>query len=265
MSDQSEAKHEHHEHAHTHETHEHSTGKLRVKRDWTPLYTPISILIAGILIAIGLFLGLSHGAAGSNVAVNGNGTAATATVDIKNVKTDGEPFIGSASAPVTLAYWSDYQCPFCKQFETTSFATIVKDYVDTGKVKVVFKDFQFLGPNSTQDGEWARAVWNLYPSLFFSWRTQMFSTQPEENSLTPAQNLARLENLTAGISGIKVSSIEANVAKNKSTYDAQMAADQQEGESFGIQGTPGFITGTQMISGAEPLATFTSALDAQLK
>ena len=43
---------------------------------------------------------------------------AQAVVDISKVKIDGEPFIGDLNAPVTIAYWSDYQCPFCKRFET---------------------------------------------------------------------------------------------------------------------------------------------------
>lgn len=253
-----------HLHQHAHETHEHSAGKLRTKRDWSPFYTPMSIVVAGLLIAVAIFFGLSHSGSAATGAAQ-TGTAPTVSADISKVKTDGEPFIGSPSAKVTLAYWSDYQCPFCKQFEVSDLPTIVKDYVNTGKVKVVFKDFQFLGPDSTQIGEWARAVWNLYPNLFFSWRTQIYSTDPQENSLTAAQNLARLEKLTGGIAGISVSAVETNIAKNKATYDAQMAADEQEGEGFGIQGTPGFITGTQLISGAQPLATFTAALDAQLK
>ena len=48
-------------------------------------------------------------------------------------------------------------------------------------------------------------------------------------------------------------------------YDAAMQADQQEGAKFGIQGTPGFIIGTQSIDGAVPLAQFTEAIDTQLK
>ncbi len=268
--------HTSHVHAHVHhaaEAHEHSAGKLRTKRDWSALYTPLSIVFAGLLIAVGLFLGLSHGAA-SNAASAGAGTAATAAVNIKNVKTDGEPYIGSANAPVVMAFWSDYQCPFCKAWETGGvqgiptppvMPTLVTQYVNTGKLKIVFKDFQFLGADSTQDGEWARAVWSLYPGQFFAWRTAIYSTDPEENSLTAAQNLARLEKVTGGIQGISVSAIETNVATNKSTYDSEMAADEQEGESYGIQGTPGFITGTQLISGDEALATFTAAIDAQLK
>ena len=99
------------------------------------------------------------------------------------IKTEGSPFIGDAAAPLTIGYWSDYQCPFCKKVEVEALPQIIQDYVDTGKVKIVFKDFAFLGPASQMDGEYARAVWELYPKKFFAWRTQIMLQQPQENSL----------------------------------------------------------------------------------
>jgi protein-disulfide isomerase len=104
--------------------------------------------------------------------------------DSSKVNTVGEPFIGSVTAPVTLAYWSDYQCPFCQRFEEQTLPTIIQTYVNTGKVKVVFKDFPFLGPASLVDAEYARAVWALYPDKFFAWRTAIFTNQQPENSLS---------------------------------------------------------------------------------
>ncbi len=173
-----------------------------------------------------------------------------------------------------MAFWSDYQCPYCRAFEVggipqittpAAFPDLVKNYVDTGKVKVVFKDFQFLGQDSIDDGEYARAVWALYPQQFFTWREAMYNQQPEENSLSEAANKAHVEKVTQSITGINLAAVEANIAQNKSAYDAAMAADEAEGESFGIQGTPGFIIGTTLISGAQPEAQFTAAIDAQLK
>ena len=114
-------------------------------RDWSNLYTPIAIVIAGIFVAGGLMIGLSHGS--GNAAPAGNQAAAAPSVNIKDVKTDGEPYIGSANAPVVMAFWSDFQCPYCKAFEVggipqittpAAFPDIVKNYVSTGKLKVVW-------------------------------------------------------------------------------------------------------------------------------
>lgn len=243
-----------------------------MKRDRSALYMPIAIVVAGILIAGGLFLGLSHNGAGT-AAATGTQAAATPSVNIANVKTAGEPYIGNANAPVVMAFWSDYQCPYCKAFEVggvpqittpAAFPDLVTNYVDTGKLKVVFKDFQFLGQDSIDDGEYARAIWALYPKQFFTWREAMYTEQPEENSLSEAANKAHVEKVTQSVAGINLAAVEANIAANKSTYDAAMAADEAEGEADGIQGTPGFIIGTTLISGAEPLSSFTAAIDAQL-
>lgn len=100
----------------------------------------------------------------------GTAVANTETpVDIANVKTEGSPTIGSPTAPVTMAVWFDYQCPHCQNFELTTMSRIEEEYVKTGKVRVVYKDFQFLGPASDQAALYARAVWESNPDKFSEW------------------------------------------------------------------------------------------------
>jgi len=68
---------------------------IPVKRDWSNLYTPIAIVIAGIFVAGGLMIGLSHGGTGTTAGTAPAGAQAAApSVNIKDVKTDGEPYIG---------------------------------------------------------------------------------------------------------------------------------------------------------------------------
>jgi protein-disulfide isomerase len=230
------------------------------KRDLTAFYT-----VGAIIIVIAIVAGVIFFTSSRSAPTQQTQTSATQSVSINNVNTAEEPYVGNPNAPVTLAYWSDYQCPYCKQFETEVLPTLMTQYVDTGEVKIVFKDFQFLGPDSDADGEYARAIWALYPDQYFAWRSAMYTTQPEENSLDAADNLTRVEQVTASIPGIDLTKVETEVADNKTTYDAQMQADQEEGVSFGIQSTPSFIIGNQVIVGAQPLATFTAAINAQLK
>ena len=64
---------------------------------------------------------------------------------------------------------------------------------------------------------------------------------------------------------INDASVRADIAKNKASYDAAMQADEAEGTKFGINGTPGFIVGTTLIAGAEPLSSFTAAIDPLVK
>ena len=224
-------------------------------------FLPAAVILAGVFIAGAVIWSGSHPSTGSPQAA----TSTAPAVDIKNVKTDGEPYIGQANAPVTIAEWSDYECPFCKQFELTTLPQIVQNYVTTGKVKVVFKDFSFLGPNSTTDAEYARAVWALYPAQFSTWRTTLFNREPQENSLSVADNLAFVLKVTGSVSGIDVKKVTAAVTENQTAYDTVINADKNEGTSFGIQATPSFVIGTQMIAGAYPYATFQTAIDAVSK
>ncbi len=123
--------------------------------------------------------------AGKTAPTAGDGKMVTIVkANSNSFATDGDPFIGSANAPLTIDEWTDYQCPFCKQFEGASLPQILQTYVNTGKVKIVFKDFAFLGPVSSVEAEYARAVYALYPTQYFAWRTAIFSQQPQENTMT---------------------------------------------------------------------------------
>jgi len=224
-------------------------------------YLPGAVVLAGLFIAGAVLWNGSHPS--GTTTTTPPGTAAA--VNIKDVKTDGDPFIGQANAPVTIAFWSDFQCPFCKQFEVTTLPQIVQDYVSTGKAKVVFLDFPFLGPNSMVDAEYARAIWALYPGQYFAWRTTLFNEQPEENSLNATQNLAFLTKTINSTNGIDLSKVTAAVQTNQTAYDAAINADKTEGQNFSINATPSFIIGTQLIAGAYPYATFQTALDALVK
>lgn len=56
------------------------------------------------------------------------------------MKIDAGPFLGSADAPLTLVEFSDYQCPFCKQFHTATFDQLRKEYIDKGKLRFISRD-----------------------------------------------------------------------------------------------------------------------------
>ncbi|MDE1919439.1 MAG: thioredoxin domain-containing protein [Patescibacteria group bacterium] len=221
-------------------------------------FLPIAVVVAGLLIAGAVVWNGSRPAAGPS------GSGAAPKVDIKNVKIDGDPFIGKADAPVTIAFWSDFQCPYCKNFEIGTLPQVVKDYVDTGKAKVVFMDFAFLGNDSVTAGLYNRAVWKLYPDQYFAWRTAMYNAQDQEGD-QGFGNAASIDKLDATIAGIDAAKVAADVKANASAYQALMDADKAEAQKAGVNATPSFVIGTQLIAGAYPYATFQSAIEAALK
>jgi protein-disulfide isomerase len=230
-------------------------------------------LVPAAVVLAGLFIGGAVIWNGSHPVTNPTPTPAGPTVDIKDVKTSGEPYIGQANAPVTIAFWSDFQCPYCKAFEVggvtgistpAAFPDILKNYVDTGKVRVIFKDFAFLGNDSMTGAEYGRSVWALYPAQYFAWRTAMYTAQDQEGD-QGFGNAASIDKLDATIPGLDANKIKADVAANKAAYDAAINADKAEAQSMGVSATPSFIVGKQLIAGAYPYATFQQAFDALLK
>jgi protein-disulfide isomerase len=225
---------------------------------------PISILVAGLVIAGAIIFGQLHGAAKQAPAAQATAAAPqTIPVDIAKVTTANEPYIGSQSAPVTIAYWSDYQCPYCKQFELSSMPQLITDFVDKGELRIIFKDFPFLGPDSQYAALAARAVWDLYPNSYFAWREAMFNAQDEENSGFGDE--PSIIALTKTISGIDATKVSSYIAANQAALGAAITADYNEGVSFGVNGTPSFIAGTKLYQGSLPYADVAALVSAAVK
>ncbi len=235
-----------------------SEGNVFVER----YLTPIAIVVAAVVIAFAFIYG--HGAGTGTTAQTGT-TGATA-VDIKNVKTDGEPFIGDANAPTTIALFYDYQCPFCKQFELNVTPQLLANYVKTGKTKIVFKDFQFLGQDSLDAAVFGRALWESQPDKFYDWFVAMFNAQDEEGD-QGFGDLASVEKLAATIPGLDVAKVDALVKSKRSQYEQVIEADRNEGAALGVNGTPTIIVGDKLLTGLSPeqfQSQITAELDSEL-
>jgi len=230
-------------------------------------FLPAAVVVGCLFIAGAVIWNGSHPSAPTPSGAD------TITVDIKNVKIDGNPFIGQANAPITIAFWSDFQCPFCRSVEVggipqiptpPAVPDIIKNYVDTGKVKIVFMDFPFLGEDSVTASLYNQSVWKLYPDTYFEWRTAIFEAQDEEGD-QGFGDAASIDVLTATIAGLDAAKIAADVKANIAVYQAKIDSDKVEAAKVGVNSTPSFVIGTQVIAGAYPYAKFQSAIDALLK
>ena len=220
-------------------------------------FLPVAVVVAGLLIAGAVVWNGSRTDSGA-------GGAGAPTADIKDVNIEGDPFIGEANAPVTIAFWSDFQCPFCKNFEVGTLPQIIQNYVATGKAKVVFMEYAFLGNDSIDAAVYSRAVWNLYPEKYFEWREAMYNAQDEEGD-QGFGDAASIDKLNATISGLDAVKIAADVKANRAAYIALAEEDRTEGKKAGINATPSFVIGTQMIAGAYPYDAFKEAIEAVFK
>ena len=227
------------------------------------LLIPGAIVIAGVIIAGGLFIGLS-GRSAPSAGADPSGQPPAQAVDVSKVKIAGQPFVGKENAPVIYAYWFDYQCPFCQRHEEEAMPQIVKDYVDTGKVKIVFKDFQFLGPDSQTLGQYSRAVWEAVPSKFYQWHKAVYDNQGTENTGWATQE--KILSITRSVLSADETNKVVQFVKTKgAVYQKEMDADKAEGAAFGISGTPGNIIGKQLVEGAQPYSVFKQVIDLTLQ
>ena len=235
-------------------------------RTW--LLLPASIIVASLIISGTIWLSARAFVEGDMAPVvvadeskasSAPATPAVPAVDSASVSAIDSPVIGDPSAPVVMAYWFDYQCPFCRQFEQATMPSLIENYVNTGKLRIVFKDFAFLGPDSTTAATIGRAVWATFPKAFYTWHKAMFQKQDQENSGWGSRE--DILAMTKTIDGIDEAKVEEALNANAATYQARMDSDLQEGNSIGVSGTPTAIIGDKVVPGAAEYRYVSNLID----
>jgi protein-disulfide isomerase len=173
---------------------------------------------------------------------------------ITNLKGYG---MGRPDAPLTMVEFTDLQCPFCREYVTTTFAAIKKNWIDTGKLRYISRDFPLdFHAQAMAAARAARCAGEQ--GRFWDMR---FSLMSNANLLSP-DYISR----TAADMKLDTKAFAACTASSK--YDADIQAEILEGEKIGVGGTPTFVVGKSsaesvegpMIVGALPYATFDSKL-----
>ena len=144
----------------------------------------------------------------------------------------GDPLaIGRVDAPVVVAEWGDFQCPFCRDYATGTEPALIRDDVDTGRVRIEWHDFAYLGPESVLAARAARAAGRQ--GAFWAYHDALYRQQPRENSgaVTDA-SLAEL----AGRLQLDVPRFRRDYADP--AIAAQVSADQALGAGSGWAGCP---------------------------
>lgn len=235
------------------------------KDNVTELFTPVSILVGSLIIAAAILFGGAP-SAGTPIVGDVQDPAAAPTVDADSAKVDvkGIPFIGKANAPLTIAYWYDYQCSYCKRNDAETTPSIISEYVDSGKAKLVFMDMQFLGPDSATIGIFGRAVWEAAPDKFYAWHKAMM-TLPAGGQAGWATDEKLIEISTSALGTVTANRALSLFKAKKSIYQEAIDSTRDSGTSIGIKSTPTTLVGKQLIIGAQPYTTVKAAIEEALK
>ena len=159
--------------------------------------------------------------------------------------------LGNANAPVTLEEYADFQCPICGQFARGTLKEIEDKYVKTGKVKIVFNHFAFIGDESTRASEASECANDQ--GKFWEYADTLFNNQAGENQGAFSDaNLAGFAQ-KLGLDMQKFGSCMAN-----HTDLGKVQASTNNGNLRGVTATPTLFINGQKAVGAIDLAKFES-------
>lgn len=169
------------------------------------------------------------------------------------------PLLGDKNAKVTVVEFADLRCPFCERFFTDTLPLLKKDYIDTGKVKLAFRNYDFLGPASTLAGEASECA--NEQGKFWDYHDYMYQNQPSESdtSMYTVDNLSQI----AGSLGMDQSQFQDCLSNNK--FDKDFQDDMTTAGKVQVDGTPTFFINGHRLVGAQPYTEFQKLIDAELK
>lgn len=256
------------------------------------LQVPMRLAFLTVFV-LGVAVGLSSGllAAGSDLGVPGaqsltgpapagNGTAdgggdgggsprgVTTGVSVSDLSNGDDPVLGQEDAPVTMVMYEDFQCPFCKRFEENTFPKIESNFVESGDLKIVWKDY----PIPQLGHDWAEAAAYAMECVyreggnepFWNVKEKVFANQ---DSLTTSTVTSEIKSW-ASQEGVSESAVQSCI---DSGVDSEIQEDKQEGANKGVSGTPSFLiyssnsdSATRVV-GAQPYSRFVDVINSKLE
>jgi protein-disulfide isomerase len=224
-----------------------------------------SVIVGSVIVALSIIFAayLLHGGVSTNTAPSGTTTAAgtqqAASAPVKVTVRSDQPTIGNANAPLTVYEFGDFQCPYCKQFYQQTYADFKSKYIDTGKVKLVFVHFPLTSIHVNAEIASEAAECANRQGQFEAYYNTLYTNSSGDGT---------------GLDSASLKSYASQIGLNMTTFDACLdggqakavvTADEAEGTSVGVTGTPSFVIGGQLVLGAVPTAQFEASVDAALK
>ncbi len=167
---------------------------------------------------------------------------------------DDDPVKGQKDAPLTIVEFSDFECPFCGRFYSNTLSQIEENYVDTGKVKLVFRDFplESLHPSANIAAQAAECAQEQ--GKFWEYHDTIFENQ---NQLSESS-------LKQWASDIGLDTEQFNQCLDSGKFSDEVQQDKQAAQDAGGRGTPFFVIGSQTLSGAQPYQNFQQVIESEL-
>lgn len=186
------------------------------------------------------------------------------------VSVDDDPVLGDKNAPLTLIEFSDYECPFCKRHYTQTYPSIKKDYIDTGKVKLIYRDLplEFHRPLAVFEAIAANCAREQGgDEMYFKYHDEIFNRTNSNGNGMPKDELYKIA------SDLRLNTNDFKSCLDSEKYKGEIDKDFTDAGAAGASGTPtlflgkstsdGFIDGIRIV-GAQPYSVFKTLIDQQL-
>ena len=179
---------------------------------------------------------------------------------------DDDPVKGDRKARLVLVEFSDFQCPFCARFVRETLPEIERDYIKTGKLKYVFRDFPITSTHKDAFKAALAAGCALDQGKYWEMHDRLFENQAAFT----------VYNLTQSAEAIGLNKVVFQQCLNKNEYATEVQSDFADGTRAGVNQTPFFFLGLTepnstkvkvlaVIRGAKPYAVFKAAIDSVLQ
>ena len=176
--------------------------------------------------------------------------------DSVDVSEDDDAVLGDKDAPITIIEFSDYECPFCARFYLNTLPQLKREYIDTGKVKLIYRDFPLGFHQNAQKAAEATEIaeelgggekfWEMHDKIF-------------EN-----QQAITIEDLVRYAEEIGLNKEKFKELLDTNKYENEVLEDFQDGQKAGVQGTPTFFINGQVLVGAQPFEAFQEIIEQEL-
>jgi len=173
--------------------------------------------------------------------------------EIIDVSIDDDSILGDEDAPVTIIEFSDYECPFCARFYLNTLPQLKREYIDTGKIKLVYRDFPLsFHQNAQKAAEAAECAGEQ--DKYYEMHDKIFENQ---QAITTT-------NLKEYAKEIGLNTNEFNECLDSGEMASEVQKDFQDGQSIGVRGTPTFFINGKLLRGAQPFEEFQKIIEKEL-
>lgn len=251
----------------------------------TFLTTPLAIIIGAVLISFSVLVssgvvkikGVNSNSVSKTQPVEAGSPAPTVDNQLPSVPSgpvkvsvDDDPVLGDKNAALTLIEFSDYECPFCKRHFEAAYQDLKKNYIDTGKVKLVFRDLplSFHDPMATTEAIAANCAREQGgDSAYFKMHDVIFTKTTSNGNGLSKDDLYKFSTDL----GLNAGNFKSCLDTEK--YKDEVAKDLADASAVGASGTPSFFIGKSsadgiiegtIIVGAQPYSAFQAIIDQRL-